>query len=75
MLEFAKASIDLGFLPQICVHAGPSVDRAGASALKHCKLDGFSVERLMALLGRDVEIVVRKKPRLRAKACLSVVAA
>ena len=41
-------------------------------------LDGFSVERLMAFLnalGRDVEIVVRNKPRSRAKARTSVVAA
>ena len=41
-------------------------------------MNGFSVERLMAFLnalGRDVEIVVRKKPRSRAKARTSVVAA
>ena len=47
------------------------------SALTHDKLDGFSVERLMAFLnalGRDVEIMVRKKPRSRAKARTSVVA-
>ena len=54
------------------------VNQPKVSALKHYKLDGFSVERLMAFLnalGRDVEIVVRKKPRSRAKARMSVVAA
>ncbi len=48
------------------------------SALCNYKLDGFSVERLMTLLtalDRDVEIVIRKKPRSRAAARISVVAA
>jgi predicted XRE-type DNA-binding protein len=49
------------------------------SALRNYKLDGFSVERLMTLitaLDRDVEIVIRKKPRRRrAAARISVVAA
>jgi predicted XRE-type DNA-binding protein len=48
------------------------------SALRNYKLDGFSVERLMTLLtalDRDVEIVIRKKPRSRAAARISVVAA
>ena len=40
----------------------PGVDQPKVSALKHDKLDGLSVECLMVLLGRDVEIVVRKKP-------------
>ena len=54
------------------------VNQPKVSALKHDKLDGFSVERLMAFLnalGRDVEIVVQNKPRSRAKARTSVVAA
>ena len=54
------------------------VNQPKVSALKRYKLDGFSVERLMAFLnalGRDVEIVVRKKPRSPAKARTSVVAA
>lgn len=36
------------------------------SALRNYKLEGFSVERLMTLLtalDRDIEIVIRKKPR------------
>ena|SRR2546427_821091 len=48
------------------------------SALRHYKLAGFSVERLMNLLtalGQDVDIVIRKKPRSRKVARISVVAA
>lgn len=48
------------------------------SALRHYKLAGFSVERLMNLLttvDQDVEIVVRQKPRSRKAARISVVAA
>ena len=48
------------------------------SALRHYKLAGFSVERLMTLLtvlDRDVEIVIRKKPRSSSAARISVVAA
>jgi hypothetical protein len=42
------------------------------------KLDGFSVERLMTILtalGRDIEIIIRRKPRSRTAARISVVAA
>jgi predicted XRE-type DNA-binding protein len=42
------------------------VTQPKVSALRHYKLAGFSVERLMNLLtalGQDVEIVIRKKPR------------
>ena len=48
------------------------------SALRHYKLAGFSVERLMNLLtalDQDVEIVIRQKPRARKVARISVVAA
>src|SRR6266498_337776 len=47
------------------------------SALRHYKLAGFSVERLMNLLtalDQDVEIVIRRKPRSRRVARISVVA-
>jgi predicted XRE-type DNA-binding protein len=47
------------------------------SALRNYKLEGFSVERLMTLLNaldRDIEIVIRKKPKSRG-ARISVVAA
>ena len=48
------------------------------SALRHYKLAGFSVERLMNLLtalDQDVEIVIRQKPRSRKSGRISVVAA
>ena len=48
------------------------------SALRHYKLAGFSVERLMNLLTAldwDVDIVIRPKPHSRKVARISVVAA
>ena len=48
------------------------------SALANYRLSGFSVERLMTFLtalDRDVEIVIRRKPRSRANARISVIAA
>ena len=44
------------------------VNQPKVSALANYKLDGFSVERLMTFLtalDRDIEIVIRKKPRSR----------
>jgi predicted XRE-type DNA-binding protein len=54
------------------------VNQPKVSALRNYKLEGFSVERLMTLLtalDRDVEIVIRKKPRSRGPARISVIAA
>jgi predicted XRE-type DNA-binding protein len=54
------------------------VTQPKVSALRHYKLGGFSVERLMNLLtalDQDVEIVIRRKPRSRKAARISVVAA
>lgn len=54
------------------------VSQPKVSALLRYKLEGFSVERLMTFLtalDRDVEIVIKKKPRSRAAARISVVAA
>jgi predicted XRE-type DNA-binding protein len=54
------------------------VNQPKVSALRNYKLGGFSVERLMTLLtalDRDVKIVIRKKPRSRGPARISVVAA
>jgi predicted XRE-type DNA-binding protein len=54
------------------------VNQPKVSALARYKLDGFSVERLMTFLtalDRDVEIVIRKKPRSRATGRILVVAA
>ena len=47
------------------------------SELRHYKLAGFSVERLMKLLtalDQDIEIVIRRKPRSRKAARITVVA-
>jgi len=54
------------------------VTQPKVSALRNYKVGGFSVERLMNLLtalDQDVEIVIRKKPRSRKAARISVVAA
>src|ERR1700719_552100 len=54
------------------------INQPKVSALANYKLDGFSVERLMTFLtalDQDVEIVIKKKPRSRAAARISVVAA
>jgi predicted XRE-type DNA-binding protein len=54
------------------------VTQPKVSALRHYKLAGFSVERLMNLLtalDQDVEIVIREKPRSRKAGRISVVAA
>ena len=48
------------------------------SALRRYKLAGFSVERLMTLLtavDQDIEIVIKRKPRSRRAARISIVAA
>jgi predicted XRE-type DNA-binding protein len=48
------------------------------SALRNYKLAGFAVERLMHLLtalDQDIQIVIRRKPRSRKAARISVVAA
>jgi predicted XRE-type DNA-binding protein len=54
------------------------INQPKVSALANYKLDGFSVERLMTFLtalDQDVEIVIKKKPRSRSSARISVVAA
>jgi predicted XRE-type DNA-binding protein len=51
------------------------IDQPKISALKQGKLSGFSIERLMRLLlllGRDIEIQVKTKPRSRSAAKLHV---
>ena len=51
------------------------VTQPKVSGLRHYKLAGFSVERLMNLLtalDQDVEIVIRRKPRSRKVARISV---
>jgi predicted XRE-type DNA-binding protein len=52
------------------------IDQPKISALKQGKLSGFSIERLMRLLlllGRDIEISVKGKPKSCSTARLRVV--
>jgi predicted XRE-type DNA-binding protein len=54
------------------------INQPKVSALANYRLDGFSVERLMIFLtalDRDVEIVIRKRPRSRSAGQISVKAA
>src|SRR5450631_2702568 len=51
------------------------INQPKVSALQNYRLEGFSVERLMhflTALDRDVEIVIRKKPRSRRAARIVV---
>jgi predicted XRE-type DNA-binding protein len=51
------------------------IDQPKVSALKQGKLSGFSIERLMRLLlllGRDIEITVKGRPKSRSAARLRV---
>ena len=51
------------------------IDQPKVSALKQGRLSGFSIERLLRfllLLGRDVEITIREKPKSRTTARLRV---
>ena len=53
------------------------IDQPKVSALLRGRLSGFSTERLFRFLndlGRDVEIVIKAKPRSRQRATISVVA-
>ena len=55
-----------------------NISQPKISALANYQLGGFSVERLLHflnVLGRDVEIVVRRKPRSRRGARILVTAA
>ena len=55
-----------------------AVTQPKVSALRHYKLAGFSVERLMTMLtalDRDVEIIIKRKPRSRRTGRIRVVAA
>lgn len=78
-LAYALNTImDAQRLTQTAAAAKLGLNQPKVSALRNYKLEGFSVERLMTLLtalDQDVEIVIRKKPRSRAAARISVVAA
>jgi predicted XRE-type DNA-binding protein len=65
-------------LTQVAAAKLLGVTQPKISALAKYHLDGFSVERLMLLLNaldRDIEIVIRKKPRSRQTARINVIAA
>ena len=69
--------IDTQRLTQEAAAIRLGLNQPKVSALRNYKLEGFSVERLMTLLtalDRDIEIVIRKKPKSRG-ARISVVAA
>ena len=54
------------------------IDQPKVSALIRGRLSGFSTERLLRFLndlGRDVEIVIKAKPRSRRRATISVIGA
>ncbi|MEH2475945.1 putative XRE-type DNA-binding protein [Nitrobacteraceae bacterium AZCC 2161] len=73
-----NAVIDRTRLSQAAAAMRLGLKQPKVSALRNYKLEGFSVERLMTLLNaldQDVEIVIRKKPRSRVAARISVVAA
>lgn len=73
-----NALIDRARLSQAAAAVRLGINQPKVSALRNYKLEGFSVERLMTLLNaldQDIEIVIRKKPRSRAAARISVVAA
>lgn len=73
-----NAVIDRARLSQAAAAERLGINQPKVSALRNYKLEGFSVERLMTLLNaldQDIEIVIRKKPRSRAAARISVVAA
>src|SRR6266849_2475288 len=70
--------IDERRLKQVAAAERLSLSQPKVSALRNYKLNGFSVERLMTFLtalDRDVEIIIRRKPRSRPAARISVVAA
>lgn len=73
-----NAIVDAQRLTQAVAATRLGLKQPKVSALRNYKLEGFSVERLMTLLNaldQDVEIVIRRKPRSRAAARISVVAA
>jgi len=65
-------------LSQIAAARLLDINQPKISALSNYRLEGFSVERLMHFLNaldRDVEIVIRKKPRSRRNARIVVTGA
>ncbi len=70
--------LDQRKLTQVEAAKALSVTQPKISALRHYKLAGFSMERLMTLLtalDQDVEIVIKRKPASRRSARIRVEAA
>ena len=70
--------LDAGKLSQAEAAKVLGVTQPKVSALRNYKLGGFSLERLMTLLtalDQDVEITIRRKPRSRHAARITIVAA
>jgi len=62
-------------LTQVTAAKMMGINQPKVSALIRRKLDGFSVERLihfLNMLGQDIDIVVRPKPRGRKQAIINV---
>jgi predicted XRE-type DNA-binding protein len=78
-LAFAINQIVAGQrLSQMAAARSLNVSQPKISALRNYQLDGFSVERLMnflTALDRDVEILIRPKPKSRKTARVLVTAA
>ena len=75
--DFKRSVLDGRKLSQADAAKVLGVTQAKVSALRHYKLAGYSVERLMNLLtalDQDVEIVIRQKPRSRKSARIVVAA-
>jgi predicted XRE-type DNA-binding protein len=65
-------------LSQVAAARRLKINQPKVSALANYRIEGFSVERLMHFLnslGRDVEIVIRRKPASRKGARILVTAA
>jgi len=84
--RLAKASLALEIervirkrgLSQAAAAEALGIDQPKVSALRNGRLNGFSVERLIRFLNaldRDVEIVIKPKPRSRRRGQLRVKAA
>lgn len=65
-----NTAIDAAKLTQEAAATRLGLNQPKVSALRNDKLEGFSVERLMTLLNeldREIEIVIRKKPKPRGR--------
>jgi predicted XRE-type DNA-binding protein len=76
LASYIRAAIKRRRLTQVAAARIMGVDQPKVSALLNGRIANFSSERLMRLLtalGQDVEIMVRAKPRNRARGRIRVV--